>query len=884
MNFHLDPSVLAAMTQEARECFLEEDAPEYLVTLEQGLANRNDKIDIKSLFRAAHSIKGGAGLAQLPGLKELAHKLEDLLDAFQQGKVTDLDCAWQLLERGVKDVSFLLSRARTFPDVPADENLLKDLDFFNQTLAISSETQGDNNDSQNVVRNALKNDLEAYFVTVEELTPDLPFEIILECVDNFGNDCLFLGETLDVPWLIEEIEEFQNSLSAIEPEHLLKFALETIAKLRKHREHFLEPAPILPFQDRDLSVPLLAPQAEEMPVLSHLRIPLRKVEEIGHMVEELLLTQERLQIQQQQLERANIRLRSLTHQFEPIRDSVQAFYDRTAIDSNKINSNFIRDVLTLTNSRLEGNSLNGQFDSLELDTFTDLHTNLQTFQELMLLVQETRTDLDLVNREISEDLEEAKKSLERLYGNVTKSRLVNFRILAQRFFPQIEHLNRTYNKSVRLEIHGEELLVNQVLLEQLQTPLTHLINNAFDHGIESEGERLAANKSAHASIILQAEIQNNYLKISSIDDGRGINLEKVYQRALERGWCSPNTSFAELSQEQILDWIFQPSFSTADIVSQLSGRGLGLDIVKRQVQKLRGTIAVDTQFGRGTKFTLKLPLSLSLLSLFLFQWQEKVLAIPTSNVLETLLYSELDWLERSKPTILWHDREIPVLSLANLLPYSTGSTDSNNPKVAIVLEGSNGPIATLIDGVINERQLIVKPFDDTVVVPPYVGGCTILGTGEVIPVILPYAFDLNNSQLEFPPQKSVLDKEKKSATILLVDDSVTTRKMLERLLVEMGYRVIVGRDGQEALDELIQGREQIDLIVSDVEMPRLNGFELLAKVRSNPSWRNLPVVMVTSRTGDRHKQQADRLGVNGYLGKPVQPQELYSTVQSLLNN
>ncbi|AFZ36926.1 CheA signal transduction histidine kinase [Stanieria cyanosphaera PCC 7437] len=976
MSSQLDPAILAAITQEARQCFLDEDAPEYLQALTEGFDNRYGSPDFTSILRAAHSLKGGAGLAALPSLQELAHKLEDVLQGIQQNQIEEIDSAWTLVESAINEIAFVLTQARTVDDVVADGNLIAALEVLGNSVAtnqITSQSQDNNNflekaltqdleacfvnveelpedapeilikqclesfidectflgetlnltwlvenvaplssvlaesailesllftkeiisllrnqrDSylleqgnrvaeklepegevavatsvpNTLVINALTNDLESSLTTVEEIPEDAPEILIQQCLENFVEECTFLGETLNLVWLIEMVAPLTMAIVDLEAQEALSFAQEVIKQLRTKREQYLNP---------QAATETLTPQVEKT-ALAQIRIPLQNLEGVTNNVEELILIQGRLFLQQTQLKQANQRLRSLTRQFEPLREQIQNLYNQLAIES-----------IAGGNSTFGNNNL--EFDSLELDRYTELHSSLQTFQELMLQIQETRTDLDLVNQEVTEDLEQVEKNLGTLYTKVTESRLVPFRILAQRFIPQIQTLNRRYQKSVHLEIQGQDTLVDQVLLEQLQTPLTHLLNNAFDHGIESPEERQKHHKSETSAIALDAKVNNNQLVIKIQDDGRGIDLEKVYQRAKERGICPSDREFNQFSSEEIINWIFLPDFSTASQVTDLSGRGMGLDIVRTQIRKLRGNLQVQTQFGQGTTFTIKLPLNLSLMSLLLTQVQNRILAIPSNSVKETLLYSELDWTTSEKTAINWHQKTVSIVSLASLLPCPRSLLVSVQAKVAIVLETALGELAILVDSLLGEDQLIVKPFDDTIPIPAYLAGCTILGTGEVIPVILPQGLEIKSAVANIPVSIPSPTLSSQSSTILIAEDSVATRRMLEKILSAVGYQVIVCRDGQEALDVLDQHQTRIDLVLSDIEMPRVNGFELLQKIRSHPVWEEIPVVMATSRTGDRHRQQAMDLGATGYLGKPIQPQELLEKVESLLLN
>lgn len=864
MSFQLDAATLAAMTQEARICFLDEDAPEYLQTLETGLQHRHNSPNFTELLRATHSLKGGAGLAQLPSLGELSHRLEDLLEAIQQQTVSDIEESWTLLEWGVSEVANLLNQARMNQVVEADFALLEILASFTLNLPESPSfepTQTVNSSHLALIQKALTQDLEVCLTTVVSLSPETSSDEISNTLTAFFDECLLLGETLDLPWLISEIEPLELVLAETTPEEALFIFQQLIPQLRSLRDQYL--AEIEPANSTVIPSPVLQ---EEKVLLSQVRVPLKRLEGMTYHVEELILARERLRLQQEQLQQANQRLRDVSQVFEPIREQIQSLYDQLAL-APVYPSGL---VIPKNDSQLD-------FDALELDRYTELHSSLQTFQELILRIQETRADLDLINQDFAENLEQSQGNLDGLYHKLTESRLVPFKILAQRFIPQLQNLNRRYGKSVDLLIEGEDTLVDQVVLENLQTPLTHLLNNAFDHGIESVSDRLSYGKSETAQITLSAKIDNNILVIQLKDDGQGIDLVRVYQQAKELGLCSFESSFEQYQSEQILDWIFQPHFSTTQTVSDLSGRGVGLDIVRTQIQRLRGTIQVKTQSLQGTSFILKLPLNLSLMSLSLVQLEQRLIALPSLSILESLPYGELEWLTTNPPTVSWRQQIIPVISLSELLPCSRLPLESVNPRVALVISGANTPLVISVNSLIGERLLIVKPFDQTIITPAYLAGCTILGNGEIVPVLLPEALIINSTTpLKSPPTSIV-----KTPTILIAEDSVATRRLLERMLTQVGYTTLMCRDGQEALDILAQNPD-VHLVVSDVEMPRLNGFELLQQMRSSPKWKHIPVIMATSRTGDRHQQQAMQLGANAYLGKPIQAQEFLTTIEALL--
>jgi chemotaxis protein histidine kinase CheA/ActR/RegA family two-component response regulator len=1027
MSSQLDPEILAAITAEARQCFLDEDAPEYLQMLEQGLQDR-DNPDFTALLRAAHSLKGGAGLASLTSLQQLAHKLEDVLVGIQEQQIAEIELAWALVEKGIDEVGYVLSQARTVDEAVANPELITAL----EALVSSSETgehslvDGDGSASHNhsLVYNTLTTELENSFVVIEELELDTPAEVIQPLLTGFADECLFLaetlelpwlatattpiiqalaeseivevllitkdiiaqlrseiavylnqlelnavtsqetanqnqdlvantlnqdleaicqaiadlafdtpeavinealtgfldectflGETLELPWLIEAVAIIPTIIAETDPLEALLTVQELIGEIRQQRALYLENTSNLEAialneveqelhgveedqlnasagffdlgdEDMEMSTVMFAPPAvSESKIISkvveelqkstanQVKIPLERLENMTNNVEELILSHSRFNRQQQLLNQANRRLRSLTRQFEPIRDQIQNLYNQLAIASTNLatktedNEDFIED--------------DNYFDSLEMDRYTDLHTSLQSFQELMLQIQETRTDLDFVDRELAEDIEQTEKNLATLYTQVTDSRLVPFDLLAKRFVPQIKGLSQRFDKLVNLEIIGKNTLVDQILLEQLQTPLTHLLNNAFDHGIESKYERLATGKSETATIWLTAQLQKNQLVITIKDDGGGINLEKVYNRAVQRGICPPNKAISDFKPAEILNWIFEPDFSTANQVSDISGRGMGLDIVLNLIRQLRGQLQVQTDAGLGSTFTITLPLNLSLQLLLLVQLQNQLLAIPHTSILEILPERELAFTDEQKQYVNWHEQVIPLATVNSLFPCPRKPLQLSQGKVAIVLTTAFEPLVILVDAIVKEEKLIIKPFDETITVPNYVGGCTILGTGQVIPVIFPQGLEQDAINPEVIKDSAVTIANT-VATILIAEDSIATRRMLDKVLTTVGYQVIACRDGQEALEQIDQYKGKIDLIVSDIEMPRLNGFELLEQVRAKPAFKNTPIIMATSRTGDRHLQEAKRLGATDYLGKPVQPQELINTVAALL--
>ncbi len=572
-SFNLDPLALEAIVLETRACFLEEDAPTYLASLYQSLEQLNQGApDFTAMMHAAHSLKGGAGIAQLMHLSKFAHKLEDLTEILRDRPPSDLATITPIFSGCVDQIAGVLAQVQTLPigslaDISVDidlERTLSDLlsQFQQEKPSLREETP---KKISALTQSALTKDLEECLILAQKELKSKAIAQQLKTLNRLVEECTLFGEALDIPWLLKAIAPVQELLkNSDQTTHWKSIGIELIDTLRSERQAYLNPSK--------------PKQQVSSQSVSHLRIPTAQMDKIASTVGELLVRHERLILNQQQLYQTNQNLRQLIRGLAPVQDQVQVLYDRLATSSG-VNSSF--------NSSQE-------FDALELDQFTSEHLTLQNFQEIFLRIKEARADIDLSQRELSEEVIQLRQELDSLYKNVTSSRLVPFKRMAQRFLPQLDRLCQQYHKSVNLVIEGGEVLIDQVILEQLQTPLNHLLVNAFDHGIE--GDRLAIGKPETAQIILQARVIDNQVEIILKDDGSGIDVNKVHKKAIARKLCNSNT---QLRREEILNFIFQSGFTTASTVTNLSGRGMGLDIVRSQINSLRGTIRIDTTLGTG---------------------------------------------------------------------------------------------------------------------------------------------------------------------------------------------------------------------------------------------------------------------------------------------
>ncbi|MBF2097499.1 MAG: hybrid sensor histidine kinase/response regulator [Gloeomargaritaceae cyanobacterium C42_A2020_066] len=843
------PADFSALLRELRQTFLEEEAPGLLQTLQSGLAQTER--DYAALMRAAHTLKGGAGTFQMTGVQTAAHRLEDLLEQLGQRPAGDLPGSEPLLQQGVEELAWLLDNPLD-PSLTPNPDWLAAVDTLLAEYAVSAAL-----DPTAGRREVLTGILEDCLQIAEGRLRQGDVTALADLVEQAD----MIGAEMDLPWLLAAVQPLHET-----PDPSLDLGLQVLQTLRQEQQAALAalampgltsigPAPSV------LESPPVEPEplpetatleSEGTAATPQVRIPRPAVELLANTGGDLILYVDKLSGQQQQMGTVIQSLRVLVDRFEPIRDQMEDLYEQLAIQPDTLPER--------------------EFDPLELDRFTALHESLQACQELMAQIAEHADDLNLLQRSTTREVVSMGRSLKQIYTTTTQVRLRPFQTLAQPFQERVRRLAQRYGKQVAWQVEGGDVLLDRFLLEELQGPLTHLVNNAFDHGIEPAEERQQLGKPPLATITIRAQIQGNQALITLRDDGRGIDLARVYQKAVERGLTQQ--PMAELTPETILGFLFESGFSTRSQVSELSGRGVGLDAVRTTIRDLGGSVQVESQAGRGTQFSLRLPVGLSLLPLLVVQAQGRPAAFLTDHVLDILRSLPTD----TQETVAWQGQTLPAHRLNQLAPYAQGVTPTQ-PQAALILAGPAGrPLALLVEELSEVRQLIVKPLDEVFTVPSYLAGATVLPSGACVPVLLPAQFQPT------PTSVAVAERPAGPRSILVAEDSVYTRRFIQDVLQQAGYAVQSYKDGQEAWEALTVLVEQgeVALVLTDLEMPRLNGLDLLAQIRSHTAYATLPVVMLTSRTGNLHRQKAAALGVSSYLGKPCNPQELLATVQSFL--
>ncbi len=512
------------------------------------------------------------------------------------------------------------------------------------------------------------------------------------------------------------------------------------------------------------------------------------------------------------------------------------------------------------------------FDPLEFDRYTRLH-------EITRMIAESAADLADLQRglmhqgdSLSRAADVQARELRGLQSSLQTLRSQPFGAIEARLRHVLRQVGRESGREIELTVAGAAAAVDRALLDRLAGPLEHVLRNAVVHGIEPPAERDALGKPRAGRITLRVLPSAAELRLELLDDGRGLDLERIRARASAVGLLvSPEESQASA----LSDLIFQPGFSTASEVTALAGRGIGLDAVRAELQALGGRIAVDSRPGQGCCFTISVPLSLATLPVLLVRAGRYQIGLLASGLLQLLQLKPGDiGYEAHCPLLRWQAQELPLRDLGQLLGEPPQPIQAGARQPVAVLRSSERLLALKLDAVDGQRDLVVKNPGPQLSQIPGLTGASVLGDGSIALIVDPFRLDCSRASRVVDAVKPVA-----GPLVLVVDDSLTVRRASQRLLERHGYEVALARDGIDALTWLRERRPAVVLL--DIEMPRMDGFELLATVRDDSQLRDLPVVMITSRIADRHRQRARQLGASGYMGKPYPEEELISLLSGL---
>lgn len=1005
---------------EIRRQFLEE-AQEYLDTLDAALLGlANSQVDIQKVnaaLRAAHSIKGGAGMMGYQTLSQMAHRLEDAfkvlktqrqavkvdssLESLLLGAVSNLrqvivcdrqnieiDSAWFTTE-----VEPVFAELRQRLGEPQDEDA---------TSILSSD------EGQDILPMLFETEVEGCLERLETVlaTPDQP--CLLEELSILAQELGGLGEMLQltafsslcesvtqaikqapsqvVPIAQAALDAWRRSQglilvgqldllpSCLDMEVPLSHLPAASAVMAEERQELLDGADVVTLHDdsTDLlthgSEPELASEFleretvdPEMPAVAiadthkapsrttqvtnfkvlettseaesstpevspdvTVRVPVRQLNQLNDLFGELTIERNGLGLYLKRLRSLSRLLKQRMQVLEQTNSRMRIAYDAATLPTHgqkpvpkalpgSISPEWQGLFKTPDpRSSEEEVGFRHQFDALEMDRYSDLHLFSQEMIEMVVQVQEVITDIELSLDETEQTTGDLNKTAKQLQTTLTNLRMRPFADIVDRFPRAVREMSLQHGKPVRLQITGSETLIDRTILEALNDPLLHLVRNAFDHGIEDQATRQERGKPAEGSIEIQAIHQGNRTVITIRDDGGGIPVDRIRQRAEQMGL--DGSLLATAQDEELLALIFEPGFSTSDQVTTLSGRGVGMDVVRDRLKQIRGEIRVGTQSGIGTTFTLSVPHTLSIVRILLVESNGTLIAIPSDVVQEvTLLRSEQVLATAGSEVLNWQGNLVPLVRLARWLQFNCARSPLNfetppsiDADTVLLVQQGTQTVALQVDRSWGEQDVAIHRVEGNLPMPLGFSGCTILGDGRVVPLanlsellqwivscerfadgsleptraILPKT----TSRLELPrsnaPDRQLMADHLPNL-VMIVDDSINVRRYLALTLERSGYRVEQAKDGQDAFEKLTAGLP-VEAVICDIEMPRLDGYGFLAKVRAENTYRDLPVVMLTSRSSQKHQRLAMSLGASGYFSKPYNEQELLQTLDEIL--
>ena len=525
------------------------------------------------------------------------------------------------------------------------------------------------------------------------------------------------------------------------------------------------------------------------------------------------------------------------------------------------------------------------FDPLEFDRFT-------RFQELTRMMAESVNDVATVQQHLLKSLDDTNAAIvaqarmnRQVQQELMAMRMMPFNSLADRLYRVVRQTSSELDKRANLDIKGGQIELDRSVLDKIAAPLEHLLRNAVVHGIEARFERIERGKQEIGEITLSLRQEGNEVILLLSDDGRGLDYGRIQAQAQSIGLLEAGASDATISHERLAEFIFAPGFTTAESLSQIAGRGVGMDVVRSEVASLGGRVEVSSAPGQGTEFRLILPLTLAVTKALLVRAGNRVFAVPSSMIEQVLDLKEAPLSRiREAGAAEWQTQRYAYSYLPHLLGDPDAVPEQRRQYWVLLLRGGTRRVAVQVDELLGNQEIVVKNIGPQLARVIGVSGATVLGNGQVVLILNPVALSArasveptSSSGQSSPQATPTVDlAPARLPTVMVVDDSLTVRKITGRLLAREGYQVVLAKDGVEALELLLDMVPDVMLV--DIEMPRMDGFDLTRNVRADARLQHVPIIMITSRTAEKHRKYAAEIGVNHYLGKPYQEDELLGLV------
>ncbi|MEN8204579.1 MAG: Hpt domain-containing protein [Pseudomonadota bacterium] len=830
-EYSVEPDPFSGMDQELYEIFVEEaseiiDSSEVVLRAWSGQPDNSEHMT--EFQRQLHTIKGGARMVDIQAIGDLSHVLESLMTRIADGVIPTTDELFALMQESQDRLSEMLEqvKARKIPAVATQlEARLKAL--------WQTECEPAINDQQ--VSSSESNDESGVEATV-------------------ATDAA----------VVQEAAHAEESASSDGNVAELVTAESDVVHCGTESGHEARVAVELP-GCKPVSLPQKVKRQQQTRVHSEqVRVQSNLLDDMVNYAGEINIYRSRME---QQVSDYRFNLAELDQTTARLRYQLRQLEMET-------------EAQILFRYEQEADSSNQDFDPLEMDRYSNLQqlsrslvesiSDLHSLQELMEHTTRESETLLLQQSRVSTDLQEG----------LIHTRMTPFSSLASRLRRIVRQSARQLGKKVDLELVGADGEMDRTVIERIIAPLEHMLRNAVAHGIELPEQRKAAGKQASGSITIRFDREGPEIVLRIEDDGAGIDTGVIRARATERGLMSEES---QLTDNDVMQFILQTGFSTATEITQISGRGVGLDVVNSEVKLLGGSLHIDSTAGLGTLFTVRLPYTLAINQALLAMAGKEKFCVPLGSVegVVRVNIEELVACYRTDECLYnYAGNEYQLKHLGTLL--NTGGVDmgrSQGQVPVLLVRIGEKRIALQVEALMGNREIVIKPVGVQLSTVDCISGATILGDGSVVMILDMAAVARMNVRARLPEIAAVPGEESR-LVVMVVDDSITVRKVTTRLLERNGYKVLTAKDGVDAMGQLQDVTP--DMMLLDIEMPRMDGFELATHMRNDTELKHVPIIMITSRTGDKHRERAQQIGVNRYLGKPYQENDLLDSIQRII--
>ena len=677
--------------------------------------------------------------------------------------------------------------------------------------------------------------------------------------------------------LVGIYERFESELSTIAPEE----DTATVAAEEATAEQATENTAEDKSATADGNATDASPKQKVGQPTQYLRVPLDRLDSLVSLVGEMIVNRstisQRLTDFAERIEEMNSSLQRL----RGIASEVENQYSVDALQKSKLRGKGIG--VNRIKDNLESNEATDELDSLEFDRYTEFHllarSLSETTSDIAVVTSELRNlygDFDsLVNRQqrFNRDAQQ----------NLMQVRMVPVDSISSRLERTIRTVSKKLGKKIDLVLSGENTELDKTVLEEITDPLLHLIRNGMDHGIETPEQRLAAGKPERSQIRVEALNQGTQVSIRVIDDGHGLDAAKIRAKAIERNLINADK---ELSTQEIHSLIFTPGFSTADSLTDVSGRGVGMDVVREAVQRLKGSIRVESVAGQGSTFTIHLPTTLAVAHALLVESGGHNFAIPMQSVQQIMRLDPSTVSKVDKSTMInIGDRMLPLKDLSNHMEIRSDEEQFDTSKPLLLVRTGDDEVAITIDSIGGGQDIVVKSMGDHLREVPGYLGATVSGDGTVIPILDPADLcgqESSAKKVNRLRRRSDNTPKVHRKTAMVIDDSLSVRRVTTNLLRAHGWEVIDAKDGVDALEKLDLADTPPDVFLCDMEMPRMDGLEFVQRIRSQEEFRTTPVAMVTSRAGEKHRKLAREAGADEHVVKPFNDDNLINLIERMV--